>query len=94
VLCGLQRLLKAGNTNLPLAASIKIQARAKGMLQRKKDRQKRAALDTKQEQPAADTQQATPRAPAPAAVTAAPPPEPPMSLESLPKGMLPSIGDT
>ena len=39
-LCGLEKLLKGGGTNLPLAASIKIQARARGLLQRKKDRKR------------------------------------------------------
>ena len=98
-LCGLDKLLKGGNTNLPLAASIKIQSRAKGMLQRKKDKLKRADGDKQQQpllpppqqQPALQTKQATPRA-AVAAIAAAPQTvEPPMSLESLPKGIHPSI---
>jgi hypothetical protein len=98
-LCGLDKLLKGGNTNLPLAASIKIQARAKGMLQRKKDKLKRADGDKQPPppplpppplQPAMQAKQATPRA-AVAAITAAQTVEPPMSLESLPKGIHPSI---
>jgi hypothetical protein len=114
-LCGLEKLLKGGNTNLPLAASIKIQARAKGMLQRKKDRQRRAddkkqphqqqqpqqQQQQQQQQPpqqqqqqpqsASESKQTTPRV-AVATATAAPAVvEPPMSLESLPKGIHPSI---
>lgn len=94
-LCGLEKLLKGGNTNLPLAASIKIQARAKGMLQRKKDRQRRADSDVmqqqQQQQPEVKTKEATPRAPPAAAIVAAPAPDPPIALDSLPKGIHPSI---
>ena len=98
-LCGLEKLLKGGNTNLPLAASIKIQARAKGMLQRKKDRQRRADSDVmqqqqqqqQQQQPEVKTKEATPRAPPAAAIVAAPAPDPRIALDSLPKGIHPSI---
>jgi hypothetical protein len=103
----LEKLLKGGNTHLPLAASIKIQARARGLLQRKKDRQKRANLEEKpaneQEKPLhsnelekplqADSQakQVTPRSSAVTAAAAPPPAEPQISLESLPKGIHASI---
>ena len=90
-LCGLGKLLKGGNTNLPLAASIKIQARAKGMLQRKKDRLKRAEQQEKPQPPAMQTKQASPRAPAADAAISLPAVVPPMSLDSLPKGIHPSI---
>jgi hypothetical protein len=97
-LCGLEKLLKGGNTNLPLAASIKIQARARGLLQRKKDRQKRANHQAKPanelEKLQQDDSQAKQVTPRPTAVTAAAvlsPAEPQISLESLPKGLHPSI---
>ena len=90
-LCGLEKLLKGGNTNLPLAASIKIQARAKGMLQRKKDKLKRAEQQEQPPPPEMQAKQASPRAPAADAAVALPAVEPPMSLDSLPKGIRPNI---
>lgn len=91
-LCGLEKLLKGGGTNLPLAASIKIQARARGLLQRKKDRKRRhdeTANPPQPEEPQAKRD--TPRAPIPAPAIVLPPVEPQISLESLPKNIHPSI---
>jgi hypothetical protein len=92
-LCGLEKLLKGGNTNLPLAASIKIQARARGLLQRKKDKLRRADKNVQPEQPDPQPKQATPRATVAAAAAAPPAPAaaPVLSLESLPKGVHPSV---
>jgi hypothetical protein len=98
-LCGLQKLLKGGSTNLPLAASIKIQARAKGMLQRKRDREKQVDQASQPPPSAVPVQQASLSAPTVVVANAAPAvadaasavAEPPISLESLPKGIHPSI---